>query len=108
MATIRRAGEKRTCARAAANRRYLGQRESNGYCYSLFRNNPKLVRELTSRVATLESHGGPKISRSSRLVAVEPRASCAPNSNASEVELTEYKTAFVSRYRLFAYTGSEN
>lgn len=62
MATIRRAGEKRTCARAAANRRYLGQRESNGYCYSLFRNNPKLVRELTSRVATLESHGGPKIS----------------------------------------------
>lgn len=43
-------GEAHVCT--AANRRYLGQHESNGYCYSLFRNNPKLVRELTSRVAS--------------------------------------------------------
>lgn len=32
----------------ATNCRYLGQLESNGYCYSLFRNNPELVPKLTS------------------------------------------------------------
>lgn len=35
-----------TCT--AANRRYLGQRESNGYCYSLFRNNLEFVGKLMS------------------------------------------------------------